>query len=451
MLQSGKQYTRALLLGKHEIDDVHDARHRVPGVAEKFQAHGTHMLRHAVHHPARARDQAVATLLLDAWQATEELVGHIFAQALLAKTAAWDVQSLRPLQGDTVGSVVTQLKRGQFCVMDLAQVVVDPCHFHPASLGCHHAPGYEVVQRRAPQHGLFAAGIHGDIAADARSLSRGRVHGKHISATLGSVGNPLRNHAGFGPDSGNRLGNARKVHQGDLAHRFELLGIDDRAFPGQGTGTPGVTGATTARNHCQAQVDTALDQARHLGLGVRCEYHKRVLDAPVGRVRNVRDTAQTVELDVVLGRQPAELAQTATAQLLHLGKAGIESRDSAPCRFQQGAHHAIARPVKVGGAPLLDFAQAVLQGFHQQPTPFRVIQQIILKIGIALHHPDIAQYLVQHPGRTASTTFIAQLLQGGPCGSAEQADHDLAVRKGGVVIGNFANAFLSGADPARRR
>ena len=314
MLQSGEQHTGALLLGKHEVDDVHDAGYRISGIAEKLQAHGAYMRRHAVHHPARARHQAVATFLLDARQAAEELVGHILAQALLAKTAARNIQSLGPRQGSAVGGEITQFERGQFRVMDLAQVVVDTCHFHPGGLGCHHAPGHQVVQRRAPQHGLFAAGVHGDVAADTGSLGRCRVYCEHESGSLSGVGHSLRDHAGFGPDGGNRLGEAWKVHQGDLAHRFQLLGIDDCALPGQRTRATGVTCATAARDHGQSKINTSLNQARHFGLGVRCEHHERVLNAPVRRVGNVRHTAQAIELDVVFGRQPAELPQAASAQ-----------------------------------------------------------------------------------------------------------------------------------------
>ena len=36
----------------------------------------------------------------------------------------------------------------------------------PVRVRGHHAPGGQIVQGSAPGHGLFAAGIHGDIAAD---------------------------------------------------------------------------------------------------------------------------------------------------------------------------------------------------------------------------------------------------------------------------------------------
>ncbi len=68
-----------------------------------------------------------------------------------------------------------------------------------------HAPGHQVVQRRAPQHGLLAAGVHGDVAADAGGLGRGRVDREHEAGALGRVGHALRDHAGLGPDRRHRL------------------------------------------------------------------------------------------------------------------------------------------------------------------------------------------------------------------------------------------------------
>ena len=94
VLQAGQQRAGALLLGKHEVLDLDDAGHRVLGVAEELQAHGARVRRHAVHHPARAGDQAVAAFLLDAGQAAQELVGHVLAQAFLAEGLAGNVQPL---------------------------------------------------------------------------------------------------------------------------------------------------------------------------------------------------------------------------------------------------------------------------------------------------------------------------------------------------------------------
>ncbi len=91
----------------------------------------------------------------------------------------------------------------------------------------------EVVERRAPQHGLLAAGVHRDVAADARGLGRGRVDREHEARALGRIGHALRDHAGLGPDGRHRVVEARQRAQLDLGHGLELLGVDDRAVPGR--------------------------------------------------------------------------------------------------------------------------------------------------------------------------------------------------------------------------
>ena len=50
------------------------------------------MPRHAMQHPARRGDQAIAAFFLDARQTRQELIGDVLAQALLAKPSAFDVQ-----------------------------------------------------------------------------------------------------------------------------------------------------------------------------------------------------------------------------------------------------------------------------------------------------------------------------------------------------------------------
>ena len=85
----------------------------------------------------------------------------------------------------------------------------------------------------------------------------------------------------------------------------------------------------------------------------------------------------------------------------------------------------------------------MLQGLDQQPPALGVVQQVVLQIGIALHHPDIAEYLVQHAGGAARAALVAQLVEKLPGARAEQADDDLAVRKRGVVVRNFANAGVA--------
>jgi len=152
------------------------------GVAEELQAHRCGCARHAVHHPARAGDQAVAAFLLDAGQAAQELVGDVLAQAFLAEARCRECPAARC----AAGVLPSALK---YCSSKLAtstswilpRLWLMRGHFQPLGLRRHHAPAGQVVQRGAPQHGLFAAGVHGDVAADARGLGRRRVHREHIS------------------------------------------------------------------------------------------------------------------------------------------------------------------------------------------------------------------------------------------------------------------------------
>ena len=70
MLQARQQGVGALLFGEHKVFDVHNARHCIFRVAKKLQADCACVLRHAVHDPACAGDQAIASFFLDARQTT---------------------------------------------------------------------------------------------------------------------------------------------------------------------------------------------------------------------------------------------------------------------------------------------------------------------------------------------------------------------------------------------
>ena len=157
----------ALLLGEHEVLDLDDAGHRVLGVAKKLEADRARVRRHFVHDPAGAGDQAVAAFFLDAGQAAQKLVGDVLAQAFLAKGSAGNVEPLGAHRRLAVGFKVVELKTRRLDVVNLAQVVVQANHLQPLRVRRDHAPGGQIVQRRAPEHSFFAAGVHGDVAANA--------------------------------------------------------------------------------------------------------------------------------------------------------------------------------------------------------------------------------------------------------------------------------------------
>ena len=452
MLQAGQEGAGALLLGKHEILDFHDAGHRIACIAEEFQADRSRMRRHAVNHPTRTGDQAVTTLLLHTGQAGQELVGHVLAKSFLAEGGARDVQPLGLQQLAATGVKGLELKAGELDIMNLAQVVVQPCDFEPLGVRRHHPPAGQVVQRGAPQYRLLATRVHRDVAADARGLGRGGIDREHIAGPLGRIGNALGHHPGLGPDRGDRRIDAGQGHHLDLGHRFELFGVDDRRLPGQRNRTTRVTRAATARHDGQAELDAAFDQAGHFGLGVRCQHHKRVFDAPVGGVGHVADAGKAVELDVVLGRQAPQRALGLLSKRRNALERRVEGGNRLAGGPEQFGHQRIPLPIGLGCAPFLDFAQPVVQCFDQGLATGRVVQQIVLQIGVALDHPDVAQHLVQHARRAAGAALFAQPVQQLPGAFAEQADHDLAIGERGVVVGNLAQSrrFCGGSQLGNR-
>ena len=133
--------------------------------------------RHAVQHEARRGDDPVAAFLLDARQPAEELVGDVLAEARLAEARARESPAVSRAPRRVVPSAVVpgeleasrRRRRGSCRGCGRARVTSS----HLAS-GVDHAPRREVVERRAPQHRLLAAGVHRDVAADARGVGRRR-------------------------------------------------------------------------------------------------------------------------------------------------------------------------------------------------------------------------------------------------------------------------------------
>ena len=103
----------------------------------------------------------------------------------------------------------------------------------------------------------------------------------------------------------------------------------------------------------------------------------------------------------------------------------------------------------VAQAPLVDLAQAVAQGFDQRFTALAVGQQIVFQIGVALHDPDVAEHLVEHPRRAAGDALAAQFVEDRPVVRAEQADDDFAIGEGRVVVRDFPQASSHGGAGAR--
>ena len=98
--------------------------------------------------------------------------------------------------------LVCQLEHGLARVVDLAEVMTNALDFEPVALGIDHAPPRKVVDCRAPQHGLLTAGVHCDIAADARCVGRCWIDCEHVAGTFGCFGDSARYDSRARQDSG---------------------------------------------------------------------------------------------------------------------------------------------------------------------------------------------------------------------------------------------------------
>ncbi|OIQ78441.1 hypothetical protein GALL_398520 [mine drainage metagenome] len=441
MLQACQQRVR---MGVQVILDFDDGRHRQCHRAEKFQADGAYVRRHPMQDESGRSDQAVAAFLLDAGQAGQEFVRHILAEAGFAEMAARNFQDFRfALTGLAVFPVAGNLEARQLDIVNLAQVVVEALHLDPAPLRIDHAPGHEVVDRCAPEHRLLAPGVHRHIAAHAGGVGRGRIDCEHQSGSLRRVCHALRHHTRRRLDGGHRM---RHPGQFQILHRadpVEFFGVDHRTLPHQRHRTAGIASATSARNDGEAQFDAALHQAGNLGLGVRTQHDKGVFHPPVGRIGDMADTRHAVEADAALRAMPAQHLARALAQRGGLVEPCGECGHGVVRAIEQLAYKSIplricAIAVRTVVAPAVDFPQAVTQGADQRVAPLAALQQIVLQERIALHHPDVAQHLVQHARRATGTAFLSQLVEPAPRLCAKQAHDHFAVGKRRVVVGDLA-------------
>ena len=297
------------------VGDLDDRRHRFAHLAEEFETDGARYRWHGVQHPARRDDQAVGALLLDTGQAGEELVGDVLAEPGLAEGRAGNVEQFGiALERDAVVGETPDLEAHPRLIVNLAEVVADARDFHPVAIDIDHLPPGQVIERGAPQHGLLAAGVHGDVAADAGGVGRGRVDGEDVTRRRRGFGDTVGDDTGAGAHGGIRLVGARQRHRFDRADVDQFFGVDDGRQRRQRHGRAGVAGATAARDQRQAEFDAAAHERRDLSLAIGVENDKRVFDAPVGGVGDVRDARHAVEGDVVAARMLEQRLEHAGAQ-----------------------------------------------------------------------------------------------------------------------------------------
>ena len=151
----------------------------------------------------------------------------------------------------------------------------------------------------------------------------------------------------------------------------------------------------------------------------------------------MRDPRQAVELDVVARSGAAQRLAAALAQRGEHGKVAGKTLDSVAGELQKFADMAVAQGIGIGRAALGHLAEPVLERSDQQLAALGVVQQVVFEVGVALHHPDVAQHLVQHAGRAAGAALVAQQVEQLPATLAQQSQHDLAVGERGVVVRDF--------------
>ncbi len=102
----------------------------------------------------------------------------------------------------------------------------------------------------------------------------------------------------------------------DFADEFELFSINDGTTRIQRYCAARITCATPTRNHSQTEFDTRANQPRHFFFGIRREYHKRQFHTPVRCIGDVRDTRQSVELDIVFAGEFVQAFASLFAQIV---------------------------------------------------------------------------------------------------------------------------------------
>jgi hypothetical protein len=103
--------------------------------------------------------------------------------------------------------------------------------------------------------------------------------------------------------------------------------------------------------------------------------------------------------------------------------AAVSRKPSAKASMASGGYRTCPRSaatearVGVGAPALLDLAQTMSQRVDQHPAPPRVVQQVVLKVRIALHDPDVAQHLEQHARGTPVRRWPRSRHEQSPIGS----------------------------------
>ncbi len=151
-------------------------------------------------------------------------------------------------------------------------------------------------------------------------------------------------------------------------------------------------------------------QARTSGgdflFGIRVQHHERIFDAPVGCIGDMRNARQAVELDVVAAGDAGQRAQHASCAAAACARSRRRTARPPACASSQ---QALDRPRCSGGVPRSHAGGGAAQS-TSAPRACGIVKQVVLQVGIALHHPDVAQHFVQHARGTSGAALVAQPL-----------------------------------------
>jgi len=419
-----------------------DRRHGTAQVAAvELEADGAQVGRLRVQDENRRGNQAVTTLLLDARQTTERLVGNVLAKPGLAQRRPRELQEFRLTERRRAILGETRNTEGdRRLVVDATEVVINPLDLDPFGIGSHHAPADEVVERSAKLHRLLAAGIHRHVAADGRGVLRGRIDGENAIGRGRRFGNAPGDDTGTGTHGRDLLFEAGQQAHFGCAEALELLDVDHGGVRMQRNPAAGVTGTSAAWNDGQAEVDAGGDHGRDLRFIVGADDHQRELDPPVSSIGGVGDAGVTAKVDVVT---PGDARQPAANLLTQLLQA-VETVAELMHRHARGLGQAEGICIAVGTRHHL--VEPVMHGVDQRFSATAVVEQVILQERVTGHHPEIAKNLEQHPGRATGAALATQPLDGRPGVSTKETAHDLAVRERRVIVRDLADpAGLLGA------
>lgn len=147
------------------------------------------------------------------------------------------------------------VEHGGFFVVDFAEIMAHALDAQPFALRVDHLPVGEVVQRRPPQYGFFAACVHRHIAAHAGRVGGSRIDGEHQTCLMRGFFHSSGYYARSAPDNRMLAVQARQLNVFNTTMLVEFFGIDDRAVRVQRYRAAGITRAAAARNNDQIQLD----------------------------------------------------------------------------------------------------------------------------------------------------------------------------------------------------